>query len=431
MPLLLDLATRTYVLGIRLAASWSPKAREWVRGRKGLWERLEARREALSGCIWVHSASVGEFEQALPVLERLKQAMPERPVLLTFFSPSGFTARCDHPLATHVEYLPPDTVANARRLLELVTPGLVLWAKYDFWHHHLQAVHRAGVPFYLVSATFRPGQPFFRWFGGGWREMLRCFTRLFVQDGLSRDLLAGIGVRNVTVSGDTRFDRVAAIAAEERPIPIARAFRKASELPVLAAGSTWPADEALLTEALRGRPVRVVAVPHEPAPQALARIEATFPAPVVRWSNVEAQMDSPPPEHLPPDQDPLHARTLLVDRMGLLARLYREADLAYVGGGFGDGVHSILEAAAWGRPVIFGPRHTKFPEAAALIAAGGGFEVRDAASLGAILDRLLGDRQELARASEAAARFVKDHTGATEVVVHHVLGDPIGGFPGS
>ena len=421
MPLLHDLATGAYVLGIRIAALWSPKARAWVTGRQGLWERLERVRNGLQDCIWVHSASVGEFEQVLPVLERLTEAWPGRPVLLTFFSPSGHHARHDHPLATHVEYLPADTAANARRFVELVRPGLVLWAKYDFWHHHLSRLHQTRVPLFLISASFRKDQPFFRWFGASWRRMLGFFTHLFVQNERSQELLEGIGIRNVTVSGDTRFDRVTAIVAEARALPIARAFRKASELPVVVAGSTWSADEALLAKAAQGRAVRLVAVPHEPVPEALERIEQAFPAPVVRWSFAEERMDTPPPAHMPPDQDPLHARTLLVDRMGLLANLYREGDLAYVGGGFTDGIHSILEAAAWGRPVIFGPRHRKFPEAAGLIAAGGGFEVRDAPTLAACLDRLLSDPLALQTASQAAARFIQDHTGATNTVVEELL----------
>lgn len=419
---LLDLGTALYHTGIRLAAPFTPKARAWVHGRRGLWQRLEAKRDALRGCLWMHCASVGEFEQGRPVLEALKARHPDMPVLLTFFSPSGHDARREYPLATHVEYLPADTRANARRLVDLLRPRAVLWVKYEFWRHHLKAVGQAGIPLYLVSAIFRPGQPFFRWYGGPWRAMLRRFAHIFTQDDASRELLNGIGVRHVSVSGDTRFDRVLAIAREKPTMPLAQAFHRAMDAPVLIAGSTWPADEALLVKAfatLRAPP-RVVLVPHEPTEKNLDAAEHGMPRPLERWSNMELRLARLFPEgshDAPPDEDPLFARTLLVDRIGLLAPLYRHADIAYVGGGFGSGIHSILEAAAHGRPVLFGPNHRKFAEARGLIAAGGAFEVRDAPQLANTLFLLMRDRETLAKAGEAARRYVEEHAGATQRVL--------------
>jgi 3-deoxy-D-manno-octulosonic-acid transferase len=425
---LLDLGTALYHAGIRLATPLSPKARAWTAGRRDLWKRLEDRRTALRGCVWMHCASTGEFEQGRPVLEAFRARHPEVPVLLTFFSPSGYEA-CKGlgsarpgSLVTHVDYLPADSAGNARRMVGLVEPRLVLWVKYEFWRHHLRALYGAGVPLHLVSAIFRPAQPFFRWYGGPWRTMLRYFTHIHVQDEASRHLLDGIGVRHVSVCGDTRFDRVLAVASENAAIPLAQAFHRAMDAPVLIAGSTWPADEALLAKAFSTlrTPPRLVMVPHEPNPKALDAAERGMPRPLERWSTMEERLARIFPEgthDAPPDEDPLFARTLLVDRTGLLSRLYRHADIAYVGGGFGSGIHSILEAAAHGRPVIFGPNHRKFPEARGLIEAGGGFAVRDSAELANTLFLLMRDRDALAKAGAAARRFAEEHAGATQRVL--------------
>lgn len=416
MPLLYDTAVGLYHLGIRCAGRWSAKARAWRDGRRGLWERLEAKAPALQGCLWVHCASVGEFEQGRPVLEAIKAARPELPVLLTFFSPSGYTAFKDLPLATHVDYLPPDSAANARRLVALVAPRASLFVRYEFWYHHLHALKAAGVPVFLVSAIFREGQLFFRWYGGAWRRMLRCFTHLFTQDAGSQALLARIGLGDrATVSGDTRLDRVLAIVREAPDLPIAGAFR--GDGPLLVAGSTWPPDEALLRTALDAEAVKCLIAPHELGDAQLADIERTFPKPLVRWSELEGADVANVRTML----GGARGGTLLVDRMGLLARLYRHGDIAYVGGGFTDGIHSVLEAAAWGRPVIFGPRHRKFPEAQGLIDAGAAAEVHDAATLTAVLHRWLHDPADRQRASEAAAAYVQRHAGASARVAAALL----------
>lgn len=407
MPLLTSLGTALYHTGIRLAAPFVPKARAWVDGRKGMWERLEAKAAALQGCLWIHCASVGEFEQALPVLEAIKRERPALPVLATFFSPSGYQARKGHPLSTHVEYLPPDTAANAARLQALLNPKAVIFIKYEFWYQHLHSLKRANVPTFLVSAIFRPSQPFFKWYGGAHRAMLGCFARLFVQNEASRELLAGIGVRNVTVSGDTRFDRVMEIVERNEELPVAQAFRSTSAAPVLVAGSTWPDDERILFAALGHFPqLRMMVAPHELTAPHVQAAAAQAPTPLARWSDEEATSD---------------ARTLLVDRMGLLSRLYRYADITYVGGGFGSGIHNTLEAAAWGRPVIFGPNYTRFAEAVGLIEAGAGFSVKSTEELRAVLHRLLYEEGALQYASEAAVRFVAKHQGATRRVVEAVL----------
>lgn len=409
MPALYSAGVGLYHLAVRCAALWNPKAKAWVRGREGLWTRLEAKREVLRGCLWMHCASVGEFEQGRPVLEAIKAQRPDVPVLLTFFSPSGHEARKDYPLATHVDYLPPDSAANARRLVELIAPRASMFVKYEFWYHHLHALKAKGVPTFLVSAIFREGQPFFKWYGGAWRSMLACYTRIFAQDEASKDLLTGIGITNVSVSGDTRFDRVLAIAAADEVLPEAERFRASGKGAVLLCGSTWPADDDLIREACEthsGLRPRFIVAPHELSPQGLGTLRAKYPSRYNNWSDAHT-LDDP--------------KALIVDRMGLLARLYKYGDIAYVGGGFGDGIHSLLEAAAWGKPVIFGPKHTKFAEAKGLIDAGGGFEVRSAEELRAVLDRLLGHKDALAKASEAARKYVRDRVGATERTVRDML----------
>lgn len=417
MPLLYDLGTALYHAAIRAAAPFNSKANAWVQGREGVWQRLEAKREALQGCLWMHCASVGEFEQGRPVLEALKAEHPESPVLLTFFSPSGYQALRDFPLAEHVEYLPADSAGNARRLLALIKPNKVLWVKYEFWYHHLAALREAGVPTYLVSGIFRPGQPFFRWYGGTHRRMLRSFKHLFVQDEASRALLAGIGITNTTVSGDTRFDRVNAIREADSELPIARGYCGAG--PVLVCGSTWPADEVVLEKALRllELPLKCIVVPHELHEAGLVRTEARFPRPLVRWSELVGST----PKNVEEIFGAEPKGTLLVDRMGLLARLYRYGQVAYVGGGFGDGIHNLLEAAVWGVPLIFGPKHTKFAEAQGLIACGGGFVVQDEVALRDLLQRLFTDMELRERASLAAQGYVSQRTGATRHVVDTVL----------
>lgn len=413
MPFLYDTAVGLYHLGIRCAAPWSTKARAWRTGREGLWDRLEAKAPALRGCLWMHCASVGEFEQGRPVLEAIKAARPDLPVLLTFFSPSGYQALKDLPLATHVDHLPPDGAADAQRLVALVRPRACVFVRYEFWYHHLHALKRAEVPTFLLSATFRAGQPFFRWYGGAWRRMLRCFTHLFTQDEASRALLARIGLgERTSVSGDTRLDRVLAIARSAPELPIAQAFR--GEGPVLTAGSTWPPDEALLRQALAAAPMKCLIAPHELGADQLEAIERDFPKPLIRWSEAEAAGDASAWAHV-------HMRTLLVDRMGLLARLYRYGDIAYLGGGFSDGIHNVLEAAAWGRPVLFGPRHRKFPEAQALIDAGAAVMVRDARELGAALHAWGQDPHALQRASAAARGYVERNAGATARVTATLL----------
>lgn len=418
MPVLYDLGVGAYHVAVRCLAPWNPKAAAWVKGREQLWDRLEKAAPQMQGCLWMHCASVGEFEQGRPLLEAIKIARPELPVLLTFFSPSGYEARKDYPLATAVEYLPPDNARNADRLQRLIAPKAAIFVKYEFWFHHLKALRRNNVPTFLVSALFRREQPFFHWYGGAWRKMLSFFTHIFTQDEASWTLLDGLGLKQVSVGGDTRFDRVADIVAQGEELPLAKAF--VGEVAVLICGSTWPADEKLLSSTLNamgpGAP-KCIVVPHELHEEQLVGSEKLFPKPLARWSELEQA----PAGNVAATLGKERHGTLLVDRMGLLARLYRYGTVAYVGGGFTDGIHSLLEAAAWGVPVVFGPDHGKFPEARGLIDEGAGVEVRTEKDLKTALDRWLKDPHSLKIASEEARRFVKNRTGATKVAMEMVL----------
>ncbi|HRH38038.1 MAG TPA: glycosyltransferase N-terminal domain-containing protein [Flavobacteriales bacterium] len=421
MPLLYDIGVGLYHTGIKLAAPFNPKAKAWLNGRDAaLWGTLEMKQKKLRGCLWMHCASVGEFEQGRPVLEAIKAQRPELPVLVTFHSPSGYEACVNYELATHVEYLPADGAANARRFIDLIQPRAVIWVKYEFWFHWLTTLKTRSIPVFLVSAIFRKDQPFFKWYGGTHRKMLKCFSQLFAQDEASRDLLVSTGVTNVTVSGDTRFDRVMSIvdrAAEGHPTdPEFRIkmdmFRVVQDGPTLIGGSTWPKDIDLIHQALgeSRRGISLILAPHEtPSHEEVMHVVRSFKRPVGTWHGIV-------PSRYTPSADMI----LMMDRNGFLSRLYAYADIAYVGGGFGDGIHSLLEAAAWGKPVIFGPNHHKFAEAKGLIDAGGGFEVHDAAQLRVVLDRLLSDPSALAAASEAARSYVKDRVGATQRIVQAI-----------
>ena len=414
MRLLYSAGISLYHAAVRCSALWNPKARAWVEGRRELFQRLEGKRAELNGCLWMHCASVGEFEQGRPVLEAIKSVRPELPVLLTFFSPSGFNMHKDSALADHVDYLPADSVANAAQLVELIAPRACLFVKYEFWYHHLHALKAKNVPVFLVSAIFRKDQPFFTWFGGAWRKMLGCSTHIFTQDEASCQLLAAISITNVSVSGDTRFDRVRAIVDANEELETAKAFCAASKSLVVVCGSTWPKDEQMILSALEKGKIRprLIVAPHELSAEHLGAIEARFPKPLITWTEATAASNSI--SSFPID-------TLLVDGMGMLARLYKYADIVYVGGGFGDGIHSVLEAAAWGKPVIFGPHHRKFPEAQGLIDVGAGFEVKNAEELHTVLDRLLEDPVALRKASEGARRYVRERVGAAVAVADRVL----------
>ncbi|RYY60561.1 MAG: 3-deoxy-D-manno-octulosonic acid transferase [Chitinophagaceae bacterium] len=394
-----------YGLLLRLAAPFVPKAKAWRAGRRR-WEEELQKKRAAGPWIWMHCASAGEFEQGKPVLEALRAAWPGHRILVSFFSPSGYEVGVKYKGADAVTFLPLDTAANARRFVSIVDPALVVFVKYDFWYHHLKAVHERGIPLLLVSALFRPGQSFFKWYGGVQRRLLHFFTRLFVQDDTSVSLLKSIGVTHCSAAGDTRFDRVATITQAPAPLPLIEAFAQHGSEPILVAGSTWPEDEALIEKLPWQSGLRLIIAPHEIDIAHIDALRARFGAAAVAYSELELHDSA------------AALRVLIIDNFGMLSRLYRYGSITYIGGGFNkSGIHNTLEAAAWGKPVIFGPNYQKFREARELVAARAAFSVSTSEKLAEVVDSLLAHSAGRREASEAAARYVQQNIGATPRII--------------
>ena len=404
MLLLYRFFIRLYHIGIRVAAVRSEKARAWLDGRKNLFQDLEQLLGQPRPTIWVHCASAGELEQGKPVIEGLKATYPGHRVLVSFFSPSGYSVGKKYGAADAVTYLPLDTASNARRFLDRVKPELAVFVKYEYWYHHLTELHTRQVPVLLVSAIFREQQVFFTWYGGFFRNLLRVYSRIFVQDPESALRLQSIGITAVTVAGDTRFDRVGRILEERPPIPEIETF-VADHQPVIVAGSTWPEDEDLLAEGLALRGGKLIIAPHELDEGHLQHIEARFPG-AARFSRTRGQ--SP-------------AAVLIIDNIGMLSRLYQYATISYIGGGFNkSGIHNTLEAAVWSKPVFFGPNYQKFREARELIEAGAAFSASTPEELKTKTDHFLDDPDALTKAGSAAGAYVAQNRGATNTILNYV-----------
>lgn len=393
--------------GMRIAALFHPKAQKWVAGRHHwravLQQKLPPKRARI---LWVHAASLGEFEQGRPLMEAFKAAHPDWNILLSFFSPSGYEMRKDYDGADWVCYLPADTGANARDFLDIVQPDLAIFIKYEFWANYLFALQKRGIPCLLISAIFRPSQPFFQGYGAFWRSMLKAFTHIFVQENASKKLLQSIDIQDVSTVGDTRVDRVWAIAQAAPSNLVAEAF-VGDASPVLVVGSSWEPDEILLAKVLQNPTFsyRTILAPHEPSASNVARVEGLFP-PSVRYSVASRRL-------------PAEAKTLIMDNIGLLNTLYQYGTLAYIGGGFGTGIHNTLEPAAFGLPILFGPKYAKFEEARQLVAVGGAFCVRTETDLQQVLTQLQ-NPVEYERASLAVRTYLEDNRGATRKIMDYL-----------
>ena len=419
-----------YTLGIRLAALFGHvKARQMVKGWVEFGARiseLSAEPTALHGdnaaapgnsslltphssLAWFHAASLGEFEQARPVLEAYHQRHPDCRIVLTFFSPSGYEVRKNYPQADAVLYLPPDLPCTVRRFLDTYRPTVAFFVKYEFWYNYLGELRRRGVPTYLFSAIYRPGQYFFKpW--GGWflGQLRRCYTHIFVQNEESLRLLQSHGMEHCTLTGDTRFDRVHQIALAAESDSAVETFLQGYEGAVMVAGSTWPPDEELLARLSNSKewfPERLIIAPHQIHEEHLRSIEALFPD-SVRYSSLKNQNS----------QNTLTASTLIIDNIGLLSKLYRYATVAYIGGGFGAGIHNILEAVTFGKPVVFGPNWRKFQEAHDIIELGGGMTVDEHPDV-SFLRKLFTDEEVYRCASEACTNYMSANLGVTEKIL--------------
>lgn len=409
MSLLYNIAIGGYGAAIAAAGMFNPKARLFRQGRKGLLEKMAAEVDHSSPIIWFHCSSVGEFEQARPLIEWYKENSKGYRILLTFFSPSGYEMRKNYPLADWIYYMPLDTAANARRFLDIVKPQKAVFIKYEFWYNYLHELKKRGIGTYIVSAIFRPGQTFFKPYGSIFREMLRSFTALFVQDVLSKELLETIGIRdNVTVCGDTRFDRVNQITTSSREFPLIEEFSRDSF--TILAGSTWGPDEQILAASVKNfSKVKLVIAPHEIHKEHIDKICAMFKGyRAVRYSELEKGNAS---------LSPAEANVLIIDCLGILSSIYRYGSFAYIGGGFGVGIHNILEAATYGIPVAFGPNYSKFKEARDLITRQGATSVRSQEEFYALLDKFVKNPQVRAERGKICLDYVKENLGATKKII--------------
>ncbi|MBP5540978.1 MAG: 3-deoxy-D-manno-octulosonic acid transferase [Bacteroidales bacterium] len=430
-----------YTVGVYVASLWNDKARQLCDGWRHTFRRLAKSPVGNGKTAWFHASSLGEFEQGRPIIEAFRKEHPDYKICLTFFSPSGYEVRKDYAGADFVCYLPPDTRDNARRFLNMLHPTVVFFVKYDYWFNYLEQLHMREVPTYIFSTIFRPGQYFFRWYGGWFRKHLdRCFTHIFVQNKESQKLLKSHGIGHCSVAGDTRFDRVHAIAQECRSNEVVEAFLANHQgKKVILAGSSWEPDEENLHRYLirneelgmrNGeldirnedpasgptipgiRNCILILAPHVIGEVHLAHIEQLFGKDnCLRYSSINTlthsniQTSTPPPS------------VLIIDNMGMLSSLYRYADVAYIGGGFGQGIHNILEAVTFGKPVVFGPNYGKFQEARDIIRLGGGFSYSDYTHLPPIVDSLLNDPETYQKASLACSKYMDSNLGATRKIL--------------
>jgi len=409
MNALYTISIRLFSILIRFAAPFNIKAKQISKGRRETFRLLRQKITPADRVVWVHCASLGEFEQGRPIIEAIKKQYPEFKILLTFFSPSGYEIRKNYNLADCICYLPADTKANAQKLIRLANPQIVFFVKYEFWSNYLHELKKRNIPLYLVSAIFRDNQKFFKnSLGGKWyRQMLFCFEHFFVQDEHSVQLLKQIGISNVTRAGDTRFDRVAEIAKSGKDIPLVEKFKGGSLLVV--AGSSWKPDEELLAQYIHKHPeIKFVIAPHETKRANIDRLLNLLKTEVVCFTEAT-------------EESVLNKQVLIVDTIGILSSVYRYADMAYIGGGFGVGIHNTLEAAIFGMPIAFGPNYLKFNEATSMVKLGIAFPVNNSEDLSAAFDQMLSDQKKREEVSEKCTAFTNQNLGATLVILNKVF----------
>lgn len=399
-----------YQKAIGVAALRNPKARQWREGRRNIFERLRQSINTNDRIVWVHCASLGEFEQGRPIIERIREQRPDLKILLTFFSPSGYEIRKNYTGADYIFYLPIDRKSYARRFLEITKPEAAIFIKYEFWLNYLGELRRRKIATYVVSAIFRRDSVFFRPWGGAWRKALGTFSTIFVQNEESKALLGELGMTNVVVAGDTRFDRVAAIAKAAKRIDTVERFRGESHLFV--AGSTWGPDEELLIELTNENPsIRFVVAPHEMDETRIQHIIDSVNGGAVRYTQTD--------ENTTFDT----VQVLILDTVGILSSVYGYADWAYIGGGFGVGIHNTLEAATFGLPIVFGPNYRKFKEARDMVSLGAATSIKSADELKAWFAPLRDNDDYRAAVSRKAKKYTESNLGATELICNEVIGE--------
>ncbi len=406
--------------GIAIASLFNEKVRKMWRGEREAFKILKQKVDPNAKYIWFHAASLGEFEQGRPLMERIRKEYPQYKILLTFYSPSGYEVRKNYEGADIICYMPVDTRLNAIRFLRLVRPVMAFFIKYEFWSNFLHILKHRNIPTYSVSSIFREDQVFFKWYGRNYAGVLKCFTRFFVQNEESKRLLEGIGITAVDVVGDTRFDRVLQIKEAAKQLPICEAFRtgvassQSADVPhhdfkVFVAGSSWPPDENIFIPFFNEhKDWRLLIAPHVIAEEHLKLILS-----LIKGKKVVRYTQTTPEEAADAD-------VLIIDCFGLLSSMYNYGDVAYIGGGFGVGIHNTLEAAVWNMPVIFGPNNKKFQEAQGLLKSGGGFEINTYEDFSGLMSSLMNDETFLKQAGDKAGAFVAHLAGATDKVLASV-----------
>ncbi len=404
--MLYNTAIFVYDLAVHIATIGNKKARKMIYGHWSVYSQLKKQIDPNAEYLWFHAASLGEFEQGRPLIEAIRQRHPQYKILLTFFSPSGYEVRKNYEGADIVCYMPFDLKRCAKRFVNLAKPKMAFFIKYEFWRNFINELNKRDIPVYSVSSIFRPDQIFFKWYGGNYRNVLNSFEHLFVQNESSKKLLSEIGINNVEVVGDTRFDRVIQIRDAAKPVEVAESFKNGKR--VIVAGSTWDPDEEILIDFVNSRTdVKLIIAPHVINEEHIQRIIARMKRPYVRYSQVN--------EH-----NIAGAAYLIIDNYGMLSSIYRYGEIAYIGGGFGVGIHNTLEAAVYGVPVIFGPNHKRFMEAVQLIEVNGAFTISNAKELDSVLERLLSDDKLLKDSGYNAGHYVTGHAGATEKVLAYI-----------
>jgi 3-deoxy-D-manno-octulosonic-acid transferase len=402
-----------YKAGIYLVSFWNKKAKLWITGRRNVFEKLQQSLKSNRGTrtVWMHCASLGEFEQGRPVLQKIKETEPQTTIVITFFSPSGYESVKNKKDFEHVFYLPMDSFFHAKKWMNIVKPDLVLWVKYEYWHYYLQEIKTRNIPLLMVSGVYWSNQVFYKWYGSFYRNMLQCFTHFFVQNADSKEQLSKIiPANNITVSGDTRCDRVINIAENFKDVSGIASFCGNNKVIVM--GSTWEDDEAEWTHFAKINPgIKFIIAPHEIDEENLSDVKKEFPGSIFysEWLNATS------PEAFG------ESNCLIIDNIGTLSRLYFYATITYVGGGFGDdGLHNILEAAVYGKPVIFGPEYDKNFEAEDMIECTGAIAIENALELEKVVDNLLNNDEELLSRSAAAKNYVYKNAGATDKIISFI-----------
>ena len=410
MIILYNIFLVIYSIGIRIVSIWNPKAKLWIRGRKGIFENLKnIQNPGTQKTIWMHCASLGEFEQGKPVLRKILDNFPNASIVITFFSPSGYEIAKKDKNFKQVFYLPMDSSSHAKKFIHIVKPDFVLWVKYEYWFYYLKELRKKNIPVLLISGVYLNSQPFFKWYGKFWRNMLASFTHFFVQNNSSQKILEQIIPKEkITVSGDTRCDRVIDIVTNFVEIPGIANF--CGDNKVIVAGSTWEDDEAEWIHFVKQHPeIKFIIAPHEIDHENLESIKKEFSGSVYYSEYVNNNIENQ------------KTNCLIIDNIGMLSRLYKYADITYVGGGFGyNGLHNILEAAVYGKPVIFGPEFEKNFEAEELINSGGGISIENALELEKVINELLGNEKEILLRGKASCDYVYNNAGASEKIISFI-----------